>query len=154
VISQLKSDSQMIFLRLMTSLFLKFLIFLLSFLFATVLTAPSFPAKFPQTFYTWMVTSVTQPGSGLFLNKGQLVAYDFVNQYACRFAQQDLINMTVLRPADYCDGKKGAHYHINDTSGNQGGPNPPCAGNEAFTLPQLSWPKTFSARITFLVSTK
>jgi len=64
--------------------------------------------------------------------------------------QLNLKNNTPLRPADYCDGTKGMRYHINDTTGTQGGSNPPCISQEKDTFGPVEWPKQFIQQNSFL----
>jgi len=97
-----------------------------------------------------MVTSVVKEGepTPVFL-RGQLVAYDLTNQYACRFNQQNLRNSSAVRAADFCDGKQGLQFHLNDTA-NPRTKDPPCAGNASYTLQPITWPKAFLQTNKFL----
>jgi len=67
---------------------------------------------------------------------------------ACRYMQQDLINRTDVRPADYCDYKAKMHYYMNDTLK----PNTRCTGVDPLTKPlaQLVYPPDFIANARFL----
>jgi len=40
-------------------------------------------------------------------------------QFACRYNEQDLTNVSSQRPSDYCDYSSGVHYHSRDIVGKQ-----------------------------------
>jgi len=124
---------------------------LFCFVFAT-LSAPTPPTTWPDTFYSWMVTSVVKTGVSVPLySRGQLIAYDGRNQYACRFDQQNLLNHTNTRPSNYCDGTMLEEYFLNDT---QVPGDPPCGSTTAlsnFTKPGL--PGAFASAVFLGVDT-
>jgi len=102
---------------------------------------PTPPTGFPSKFYSWVVVSVTRPGIDKpMLSQGQLIAFDSATQYSCRYQEQNLINATVTRSSDYCDGAKGMHYVVIDATGVYG-PNPPC--NATIKLPGKLMPPQY-----------
>eukprot|EP01126_Amoeba_proteus_P056515 TRINITY_DN710_c0_g2_i1.p1 TRINITY_DN710_c0_g2~~TRINITY_DN710_c0_g2_i1.p1 ORF type:complete len:315 (-),score=37.85 TRINITY_DN710_c0_g2_i1:78-1022(-) len=123
----------------------------LSFLGLVVCADPVPPTSFPPTWYTWMVTSVTPYGEPPTFSRGQLVAFDFTQQYSCRFLQQDLLGNSSLRPNDYCDATKNQHYRIDDTTGSLG-PDPACDSTTSmdgqFSTP--SYPQDYLNSATFI----
>jgi hypothetical protein len=108
---------------------------------------PTPPTTFPPSWYTWVVTSVVKTTGGKPLyDYGQLVAYDAVNQWSCRMNQQDLLNPKPLRPVDYCDYTKGAHYTLPSTLANS-----TCSGNVKIpgNLTAIPYPPAYLAAAKF-----
>jgi len=114
---------------------------------------PTVPTGFPPKFYSWMVVSVTRPGVPQPLySKGQMIAFDLSNKYACRFKQQNLLNLTAVRPSDYCDANTKYHYEVADTSGGQG-LNPPCEKSVPLTAGSfvpIQYPQQFIQTAIFM----
>jgi len=113
---------------------------------------PTPPTGFPNKFYSWVVTSMTRPGIDKpLLSQGQLIAFDSGKQYSCRYQEQNLVNATVTRPSDYCDGAKGYHYTVVDATGVYG-PNPPCSNSTKLPakLAPPEYPKDFIANAKYL----
>jgi len=111
---------------------------------------PKPPTSFPPTWFSWMVVSVTLPGNPPNISRGQMVAFDSINKYSCRYDQQNLLNLTALRPDDYCDAVKGEHYRVDDTSG-YSGPNPPCTSTSPLgTFETPSYPSDFLSTAVFM----
>jgi len=113
---------------------------------------PAPPTGFPNTFYSWVVVTITKPGiKQPFLIEGQLIAFDKEADYAARYQEQNLINTTTFRPADYCDGTAGYHYAVEDATGVTG-LNPPCNSTIPLPGPMLSpqYPKDFLDNAKFL----
>jgi len=73
--------------------------------------------SWPDTWYTWLMTTVTQKGQTLpLMIKGQLAVVDTTRQYSCRYNQQNLINASDERATDMCDFTTGWHYRLADVS--------------------------------------
>jgi len=66
--------------------------------------------------------------------------YDGVNGYSCRYNQQNLQNISTLRPLDVCDYREGFHWKLNDTK-----PTAKCAGSLPLErpIPNVRWPVEF-----------
>jgi len=102
-------------------------------------TQPTPPSSFPPSWYTWVVTSITEVGIDKpYYSVGQLVAYDMQQNWSCRLNQQDLISPKPYRPVDQCDYRAGKHYMLDSTI-----PGSVCSGSttvdtgmEVYTYPQ------------------
>jgi len=111
--------------------------------------AQQVPTTFPPSWHTWVVTTVKEGQNPLpIYDDGRLIMVNAVNEVTCRYNQQDLINRTDIRRADYCDYKAGLHYYMNDTLK----PNTGCTGVEPLTKPlaQLVYPQDFITNARFL----
>jgi len=101
----------------------------------------------PSRWYSWVVTSITQDGAPKPLfSKGQLIAFDAKSGYTCRLNQQNLLNITDIRPIDYCDytsKQPNAHSLYNHTE--------KCAGTYplAANLTAITFPAPFLASAKF-----
>jgi len=127
--------------------------FLLAFICCALAQTPTPPKGFPEdTWYTWAVVSVNKPNvSEPYLIEGQLIAFDSTQNYACRYQEQNLRNASIFRPSDYCDGKSGYHYVVEDATGVLS-TNPPCNATIPLPGPIVSpqWPKDFMTSYVFL----
>jgi len=86
-------------------------------LLAVAASNPVLPQNsWPNTWHTWVVSSVTLEGHNASIVKGQLAVFDVNNQFTCRYGQENLLNRTDERPTDMCDFRAGFHYRLNDTS--------------------------------------
>jgi len=75
--------------------------------------------------------------------------FDGLAQVACRYMEQNLVNSTLTRPADYCDYNKGKHYIMDDTTKS----NSTCTETVPLSTPQLErivYPDDFVANAKFL----
>jgi len=80
-----------------------------------ICNAQTVPKLFPQVWHTWVVTTVKQGTSEPSYNQGQLIMFDGPNQVACRYWEQNLVNLSTTRRADYCDYSAGKYYIMSDT---------------------------------------
>jgi len=111
-------------------------------------TAGQVPPKvWPGTWYTWVVTSVVVGTDKPNYNYGQLIAYDTLNQVACRASQQNLLTPAPARPLDVCDFTAGIHYMMDDTNTNS-----TCKGISQIqgSLAQIVYPPEYLAVARFL----
>jgi len=104
--------------------------------------------KWPDKFYSWMVSSVAPSGKPPTYNVGQMIVYDKAKKFACRFNEQDLITQDKSRPVDYCSDK--FHYRIEDASGFIPANKINCSSNESFTPPVFEWPDEFLSNAQFI----
>jgi len=106
------------------------------------------PKMWPPSWNTWVVTSVVKVGVDKPLyDFGQLIAYDSVNNWACRYSQQDLLAPNPFRPMDLCDYSKGAHYLMSDSIANS-----TCNGTTPIqgTLAPIAFPPEYLSVAQFI----
>jgi len=72
---------------------------------------PTPPTGFPNTWHTWVVTSVKK-GDTIIYDKGQIFNFDMNSKYSCRYKQEDLVNPSPGRPSDYCAYFDNKHYSL------------------------------------------
>jgi len=90
-------------------------------------TQPTPPSSFPPSWYTWVVTSITEVGIDKpYYSVGQLVAYNMQQNLSCRLNQQNLLAPKPNRPIDQCDYSTGKHYMLDSTV-----PGSVCSGTSA-----------------------
>jgi len=109
---------------------------------------PPPPTTWPGTWYTWVVTSVVKVGVDKpLLVSGQLISYDTIGQFACRYLQQNLLTPVPSRPLDVCDYGAGLHYMMNDIIINS-----TCVGTSPLEgkLAQIVYPAEYLAAARFL----
>lgn len=106
------------------------------------------PTVWPQQWHTWVVTSVkvanaTDPQ----YNQGRLIMFDGINQVACRYWEQNLVNLSTTRQADYCDYSVAKHYIMSDTKADS-----VCSSIVPIngTLSRLAYPPDFVSTAKFL----
>jgi len=119
-------------------------------------TDPVPPQSWPPVFWSWMMTTIVhvkENSSSPIIMKGQFVVYDSVNQFSCRYAEQDLINTTKVRGNDFCDYQRGMHYTVKDTTLRD----PNCSSSvptNTHTIPPLTWPAEFLSNAKYLGTDK
>jgi len=101
-------------------------------------------SKWPNTFYSWMKTTITLPGKPPHYDVGQLIVFDETNHFACRYNQQNLVKPSKQRPIDYCSNK--SHFSLGDIPVN----NNTCVGNKPYVFTKPDWPLEFVEESRFL----
>jgi hypothetical protein len=112
------------------------------------LSQPIPPNTFPRTWHTWVVTSVVKVGvSKPLYSVGQLIAFDGVAQYTCRYLQQNLLTPVPTRPVDSCDYIGDVHYILSDVV-----PTATCLGTSTIqgNLTPIGYPPQYLAVAKFL----
>eukprot|EP01125_Pyxidicula_operculata_P013407 TRINITY_DN4445_c0_g1_i2.p1 TRINITY_DN4445_c0_g1~~TRINITY_DN4445_c0_g1_i2.p1 ORF type:complete len:319 (-),score=45.01 TRINITY_DN4445_c0_g1_i2:20-976(-) len=116
-------------------------------------TPPPPSPKWPSTWHSWMVTTVTKEGQSTPLyNRGQLVAFDLDTNFTCRYNQQDLVNLTSQRPLDSCDYNVGSHWYLNNTA--QGFPTCGSTTKLSSPLSVIGWPDNFLKSMKYVGVTR
>jgi hypothetical protein len=91
------------------------LLFLFALLVIVSCQTPEIPTTFPETWHSWVLTSVVK--GKVLESKGQLIAFNIKQNYACRYDQQDLLTPKPNKPSDFCDFSSGYHYFVNKSEG-------------------------------------
>jgi len=122
--------------------------FCLFYIIALALAQPVPPKTWPPVWYTWVVTSVVKVGVDKPLyDIGQLIAFDSINNYTCRYLQQNLLTPNSMRPIDVCDYVGGSHYMMSDVIANS-----TCGGTTPIqgTLSPIAYPAEYLAAAQFM----
>jgi len=104
--------------------------------------------NWPSSFFSWMVVSILEPGKPESYNQGQMIVYDSSKMFACRYNEQNLMNITKNKPVDYCT--ENMHYRIEDGSGFFPADKVNCTMNSKYTFEKVSWPTDFLQNLKFL----
>jgi len=110
--------------------------------------AQNVPTVWPLTWHSWVVTTVKAADSQFpTYNEGRLVMFDNINKVACRYWEQNLVNQSTARRADYCDYSAQLHYIMNDTK-----PDSVCSGVEKVSdgIDRISFSQDFVNTARFL----
>lgn len=109
-------------------------------------TPPPIPAlQWPTTFHAWIVVSIvdSEHNQTIILNRGENIAFDMVDNYTCRYMQQNLTERGASKRAtDFCDYDQGLHFQIKDDADQD----TPCTLRKAIDPPAMvpfTWPSSF-----------
>jgi len=109
---------------------------------------PSPPNLWPLTWHSWVVTTVKMAAAKEpTFNEGRLIMFDTPNKVACRYWEQNLVNVSTTRRADYCDYDTNKHYTMLDTK-----PDSKCSNvsNVVDTISRLVFPADFVGTARYL----